>query len=170
MATLRKGFHRGLGTLSSSGLALAVAALASRTDLTLELVITIINIFTTGWLSPLPYYVSIVMINYSILFHLLIVFSFISGSFATFAMLYPKLKYYDYCFRVFILTFCYILDSGSRNREFSQIAVTQFVLIAIGAAVGLAVNACIYPIWAGEDLHKLIVKNFMNLADSIEGI
>ena len=110
------------------------------------------------------------MIRYSILSHLLIVFPLISGSLATFAKLYPELKSYEYCFTVFILTFCYILDSGSKTRDFSHVTVTQFLLIAMGATVSLAVNACIYPIWAGEDLHKLIVKNFTNVADSIEGI
>jgi hypothetical protein len=110
------------------------------------------------------------MIRYSILSHLLIVFPLISGSLATFAKLYPELKSYEYCFTVFILTFCYILDSGSKTRDFSHVTVTRFLLIAMGAAVSLAVNACIYPIWAGEDLHKLIVKNFTNVADSIEGI
>jgi hypothetical protein len=110
------------------------------------------------------------MIRYSILSHLLIVFPLISGSLATFAKLYPELKSYEYCFTVFILTFCYILDSGSKTRDFSHVTVTQFLLISMGATVSLAMNMCIYPIWAGEDLHKLIVKNFTNVVDSIKGI
>jgi uncharacterized membrane protein YccC len=47
-ATLRKGFNRGLGTLSAGALALAVAALASDNGWTLEPVVIIINVFTTG--------------------------------------------------------------------------------------------------------------------------
>lgn len=137
-ATLRKGFSRGLGTLSVGGLALVVTTLASDTNWTLEPIIIIINIFTTIFL-------------------------------ATLAKQHPKLKSYEYCFTVFILTFFYVLDSGSRTKYFSHIAITWFFLIVVGVAMGLCVNTCLYPIWAGEDLYKLIVKNFMNLADSIEG-
>ena len=100
---------------------------------------------------------------------MLLCFLLLLGFCTVLAKLHPKMKPYEYGFRMSLLTFGYVMVSGYNTGDFTNTAVSRFVFIAIGAAVSLGINIGIYPIWAGEDLHNLVANNFAGVAKSLEG-
>lgn len=82
----------------------------------------------------------------------------------------PTFVPHEYGFRVILFTFCLIIVSGYQVGNPTRTSIERFYSILIGAVVTVAVNTLIFPIWAGEQLHKELVKNFNSVADSFEGI
>ncbi|OVA16538.1 Aluminum-activated malate transporter [Macleaya cordata] len=93
---------------------------------------------------------------------------FFIGAVTSFMKLWPSLVPYEYGFRVILFTFCLIVVSGYRMGNPVRTAMERLYSIAIGGFVAVLVNVLIFPIWAGEQLHKELVNHFDSVADSLE--
>lgn len=90
---------------------------------------------------------------------------------ATFFRFFPKIKArYDYGVVIFILTFCLVTVSGYRVEQLFELAHQRLSTILIGATACMVISIFICPVWAGEDLHKLVASNVEKLANYLEGI
>ncbi|XP_051151273.1 aluminum-activated malate transporter 9-like [Andrographis paniculata] len=93
---------------------------------------------------------------------------FIVGTVTSFMKLLPPLVPYEYGFRVILFTYCLIIVSGYRMGNPIRTAMDRLYSIAIGGIVAVIVNVLVYPIWAGEQLHKELSSNFASVADALE--
>eukprot|EP00253_Pinus_taeda_P026551 PITA_26551 len=99
-----------------------------------------------------------------------VVFEFTAGAVATYLRFLPNIKRkYDYGVLIFLLTFNMVAVSGSRFDNGFRIAYQRLATIAIGFAICLIISLIVSPIWAGEDLHKSVIRKIEGLSKSIEG-
>lgn len=137
-ATLSKGLNRGIGTLLAGSLGVSVGFIADMAGKIGEPVIIGASCF-------------------------------ILGASATYFRFFQKIKQkYDYGVVIFILTFNMITVSGYRVDNIFRMAYERLSTLAIGSAICVVISLFVFPIWAGEDLHKSIIKKNQCLADSIE--
>lgn len=94
--------------------------------------------------------------------------AFVIGGVVTFGKLWPTMKLYEYGFRTFLITFSYIMVAEYTQGDPVSTAVNRFFIIILGAVIGICVNIFVLPLWAGDELHEFISKNFDSLADSLQ--
>ncbi|OWM79031.1 aluminum-activated malate transporter 8 [Punica granatum] len=95
---------------------------------------------------------------------------FFLGAAATFTRFFPRIKArYDYGVLIFILTYSMVAVSGYRVEDLLLLAHQRLSTVLIGGAICIIVSIFVCPVWAGEDLHKLIAGNIDKLADYLEG-
>ncbi|PKU79060.1 aluminum-activated malate transporter 10-like [Dendrobium catenatum] len=88
---------------------------------------------------------------------------------ATFARFIPVVKArYDYGMLVFIVTFTMISLSGHHLNKLLDMAKQRSFTIALGSFICVLVSVLICPVWAGKELHILVVGNMEKLANSLE--
>ncbi|KAK4709230.1 hypothetical protein R3W88_030155 [Solanum pinnatisectum] len=138
-STLGKGLNRGMATLLAGALGVGAHYLASATGKVME---------------PI----------------LLGLFVFLQACALTFIRFFPQVKArYDYGMLIFILTFCLVSISGFRVDEIVDMAHKRISTILMGASVCVIVSIVVCPVWAGEDLHKLVAQNMEKLGKFLEG-
>lgn len=97
-------------------------------------------------------------------------FCVIAAAVSTFIRFFPHIKRrYDYGVLIFILTFSMVAVSGYRVEKIIELANQRLFTIIIGGATCMVVSLFLCPVWAGEDLHKLIALNMEKLANFLEG-
>ncbi|KAF3628340.1 putative aluminum-activated malate transporter 8-like [Capsicum annuum] len=93
---------------------------------------------------------------------------FTIGSLGTFTRFYPHIKKkYDYETVIFVLTFSLVVVSSYRTEDILQLAKQRITTILIGVSTIMVISMVILPVWAGEDLVKLVSVNLEKLAGDL---
>ncbi|KAM3388760.1 hypothetical protein ACQJBY_011103 [Aegilops geniculata] len=94
---------------------------------------------------------------------------FLLASMATFSRFIPMVKArFDYGVTIFILTYSLVAVSGYRVEALLAMAQQRVCTIGIGVFMCLSVCVLICPVWAGQELHRLTVRNMDKLAGAVE--
>ncbi|KAL3718398.1 hypothetical protein ACJRO7_003524 [Eucalyptus globulus] len=97
-------------------------------------------------------------------------FVFLQATGSTFMRFFPRIKAnYDYGMLIFILTFTRVSVSGLREDEILEFVHKRLSTVVIGGFACLITSVIVCPVWAGEDLHRLITRNMEKLANFLEG-
>ncbi|KAF8045447.1 hypothetical protein N665_4911s0001 [Sinapis alba] len=89
---------------------------------------------------------------------------------ATYSRFVPSFKArFDYGAMIFILTFSLVSVGGYRVDKLVDMAQQRVSTIAIGTSICIIITVFLCPIWAGSQLHRLVQRNFVKLADSLDG-
>ncbi|XP_057778594.1 aluminum-activated malate transporter 10 [Salvia miltiorrhiza] len=95
---------------------------------------------------------------------------FVLATAATFSRFIPSIKArFDYGAMIFILTFSLISVSGYRVEKLFEMAHHRLSTIAIGTSICIITTIIFCPVWAGTELHNLIINNMDKLSDSLDG-
>ncbi|CAN7116775.1 unnamed protein product [Brassica rapa subsp. narinosa] len=89
---------------------------------------------------------------------------------ATYSRFVPSFKArFDYGAMIFILTFSLVSVGGYRVDKLVDMAQERVSTIAIGTSICIIITVFFCPIWVGTQLHRLVQRNFVKLADSLDG-
>ncbi|XP_026425342.1 aluminum-activated malate transporter 10-like isoform X2 [Papaver somniferum] len=137
-ATLAKGLNRVAGTFLAGALAIGVHWVAAHCGETFEAAILRTSVF-------------------------------LLASAATFSRFIPIVKQrFDYGAMIFVLTFSLVSVSGYRVEELFELAHHRFSTVVLGTAICMLICIFVRPVWAGQDLHFLIVRNLERISDSLD--
>ncbi|KAI3975856.1 hypothetical protein MKX01_030701 [Papaver californicum] len=76
---------------------------------------------------------------------------------------------YDYGMVIFILTFSLVAVSAYKTDEIVAVAGERLITILISCVTCAVISIFLFPVWAGEDRHKLMFLNIEQLAVFLDG-